>query len=306
MHLPEIVFIVGPTAVGKTDVGFLLAKELGGEIISCDAMQVYQGLDIVTSKPSLDMRSAIPHHLMDMIPVTDDFDVARFNELALLAIEEIWRWKRIPLVVGGSGMYMQVLLDGIFVQARRDADLRIRLQERLKEEGEENLYAELKRVDPAAASKIHFHDSRRIIRALEVYYETFRPISEWQKERKGLWGRYGIKIFCLNRPRPELYDRINERTERMLAGGLIEEVRALEQVRLSRTANAIIGIKEIRQYLSGEISQREAKEQIQMNTRRLAKRQMTWFRREERLTWMDVSEKETSARIRDRILAQII
>lgn len=305
MHLPEIVFIVGPTAVGKTDVGFLLARELGGEIISCDAMQVYQGLDIITNKPSLDMRVQVPHHLMDFVPVTENFDVARFKETASKIIRDIWGWNRIPIVVGGSGMYMQVLLDGIFSQATKNDEVRSCLEKRLETEGLERLYGELERFDPAAAKKIHPNDTRRIIRALEVYHATHRPISEWQKERKGFWGEHDIKLFCLSRPRPELYGRINARTEWMLASGMIEEVQSLAKVKLSRTANAIIGIKEIRRYLDGKISRSEVRDEIQMNTRRLAKRQMTWFRREERLTWVEISEKETPARIRDRILGQI-
>jgi len=288
--------------VGKTDVGFFIARELGGEIISCDSMLVYRELSIATSKPPQSMLQSIPHHLIDAVSVTQDFDAARFNALADQAKEDIRRRQKPVVVVGGSGMYMQILLDGIFTEETRRPELRLQIQKRIEAEGNAAVYAELKEIDPAAAAKIHPNDSRRIIRALEVFYSADKTISQMQKARQGWWGAEDIRIFMLNRPRAELYERINLRVEEMFEQGLEKEIRALEGVKLSRSAQAIIGIKELRKFIAGECSLAEAKEEMKMNTRRLAKRQMTWFRKEKRLTWLDIGEGESAPEVAQRIL----
>ena len=303
MHKQEkMLFIVGPTAVGKTDVGFLLAQKLGGEIISCDAMQVYREVNLATSKPPAEMRNSVPHHLLDVLSVTQEFDVASFNQQALAAVAKIRAHKKIPIVVGGSGMYMQVLLDGIFTEPAHNPQVRKELAGRITAEGSAKLYEELARSDPAAAAKIHPHDNRRIIRALEVYLITKKPISVLQKHRQGLWGRVPIKIFCLTRPRAELYGRINQRVEEMFTEGLIAEIEALRGLKLSRTAQAIIGVKEVQGYLAEKHTIADAKEQMKLNTRHLAKRQLTWFRKDKRLEWIEISSSQTPQDIVRQIL----
>jgi tRNA dimethylallyltransferase len=179
---PKIIFIVGATAVGKTDVALEIAKHLPCEIVSCDAMQVYQDVSIASSKPTLDERKAVVHHVLDMVSVEKKFDVSLFNQAARSAIDKILKSQKYPLVVGGSGMYMQVLLDGIFEVGGQDVSVRKKLEDRLMQEGAETLYAELQSVDPQAAAKIHVQDTRRIVRALEVFQITQVPISQLQKK----------------------------------------------------------------------------------------------------------------------------
>lgn len=301
----RIIFIVGPTAVGKTDVGLFLAQRLKGEIVSCDSMQVYKELSIINAKPSCDILKTISHHLIDVVSVTQEFDVGAFNELALEAIRIIHRRGKIPIVIGGSGLYMQVLLDGIFKGGEKDLDLRERLKQRIQKEGNIVLYEELKEVDRKAAEKIHPNDVRRLIRALEVYQMTKQPISELQKERKGLWEDYDVRIFGLNRNRQELYMRINRRVDAMFNKGLIDEIEKLGGKSLSKTAKGIIGIEEIKGYLEGLCDLEYAKEQMKQNTRRFAKRQLTWFRKEKRIKWIEINENISTEDVGRTILENL-
>jgi tRNA dimethylallyltransferase len=293
MVLPQIIFIVGPTAVGKSEIAFLLAKDLGGEIVSCDAMQVYKGISIVSNKPPREMLAEIPHHLIGVISVAEDFNVASFRRKALTAIRRIHRKKKIPIVVGGSGMYVQILLDGIFTQGTKNLRLQKRLEKEAAQNGLEKLYQKLVQVDPAAANKIHPHDKRRIIRALEVFLTERKPISQLQRQRQGLWGKYDICLVALSKDRDVLYQDIDRRVNAMLQQGLVEEVRALSKKKLNRNVQRVIGIPEIQGYLRGEYSLDQAKELLQRNTRRFAKRQLTWFRKEKRLNWLLLSKKDT-------------
>lgn len=293
--MERIVFIVGPTGVGKSDAGFLLAKKLNGEIVSCDAMQVYREVNIACDKPSAQARQEVPHHLIDVASVTEEFDVARFRQLAVAAIEDIIRRSRVPIVVGGSGMYMSVLLNGIFELDVKDRALRQELEEKAKApQGTSALRAQLKQMDPQAAAKLHPHDARRIIRALEVAMSAGQPISELQKKRDGLWGKYDISIFALNRERWQMYRGVEARIDRMVKEGLVDEVRALTQLPLSRTAATIIGIPEITGHLKGEYDLERAKYLIKLNTRHYVKRQLTWFRRDKRIQWINIKENETA------------
>lgn len=289
-----ILFVVGPTAVGKSSIALKLAQSLNAEIVSCDSMQVYREISIASSKPTADEQKKIRHHLIDQVSVEEKFDVATFNQSAGLAIENILKSGKVPLVVGGSGMYMQVLLDGIFETGEGSPLVRKELESRAKDEGLETLYAELQEADPAAAQKIHPNDQRRIVRALEVFLTTAQPISKLQASRKGLWGKYPIRVFALNRERENLYALINERVEKMFKLGLLNEVAALKGKELSLTAERIIGVKEITAFLNKQCSLEEAKERMKMNTRRLAKRQLTWFRKDKRLHWIDMDDKEES------------
>lgn len=301
MSSAKIIFVVGPTAVGKSEAALILARELKGEIISCDAMQVYREISIATSKPSPAMLKKIPHHLVNSQSVEDEFDVARFNDQALAAISSIIKKGKVPIVTGGSGLYMQVLLDGIFKGGGKDPQVRAELEQEAEAKGNEALYTKLKKVDPAAALKIHPSDRRRLIRALEVFATTRQPISQAQKSREGLWGKYDIRIFALNRARAELYARINQRVEEMLAAGLVDEIKKLGKYQLSLTAGRIIGVKEIDGYLKGEYDIERAKYLIQLNTRHLAKRQLTWFRKDQRLEWILTGETDSPETVAGKI-----
>jgi len=291
----KIIFIVGPTAVGKTDIAFYVARELDAEIISCDAMQVYREITIASNKPSPKILKSVAHHLLDIVSVTQEFDVATFNKKALQAMQDIHARHKIPIFTGGSGLYMEVLLDGIFIGGKKDIGFREECRRRIEREGIQALYAELKGVDPQAAKKIHPNDAKRVIRALEVFHKTGRRISDVQKERKGLWGQYDISLMALARPRKDLYARIDQRVEAMFNHGLVEEVERLSKRTMSVSARSIIGITEVIGFLNKEYDLERAKYLIKLNTRHYAKRQLTWLRREKRLQWMMIN-KETSSR----------
>lgn len=302
MSSSRIIFIVGPTGVGKSAVALELAGSLDAEIIACDAMQVYREVNIANDKPSEEDMRRVKHHMVGCVSVTEDYDVARYRKDAVAAIEEVLSRKKVPLVVGGSGMYVSILLDGIFESGQEDPFIRRQLQEDAKVKGVEKLYQRLKKVDPQSAEKINPNDERRIVRALEVYVSNRKPISQLQKERSGLWGKYAIKAFALNRERQELYDRVNERVDVMFASGLIEEMQKLKGLPLSRTAAGMIGLAEVTEYLDGKRSLEETKELMKMNTRHYVKRQLTWFRKDKRLDWItiapDASSRQTAEHIR--------
>ncbi len=300
----SIIFIVGPTAVGKTAVALALAKQFKSEIVSCDAMQVYKEIDIASAKPTPDELKAVKHHCLNLVSVTEDFDVARYRKAALQAIESIHKKNKTPIVVGGSGMYISVLLDGIFDEAAKDDALREKLERQIKKEGTEALYQRLKELDPQAAAKIHSNDAKRIVRALEVIEITQKPFSALQQRRQGLWGSCEIKIVGLERPRPELYSRAEDRIEAMFEKGLVEEIEQITKKSLSPTARTLIGVPEIQGYLQGQYDLQQAKYQMKLNTRHYVKRQMTWFRRDRRINWivMEDSISDIVNKIRDNSL----
>jgi len=297
MKEPAIIFIVGPTAVGKSEISLCASKFLKVEIVCCDALQVYREISIANDKTSLKVRDTVPHHLVDIVSVIEDFNVARYRELAVAAIHDIHKRGKTPLIVGGSGMYMSVLLDGIFEGAVSDEGLRQELTQELAVHGPVFLHERLKSTDPQAAAKIHPNDPQRIIRALEVAMSTGQSITSLQPKREGLWGKIPIKIFALNRPREELYQRVEARIEEMFAKGLVEEIRQVSAYPLSITAQKLIGVPEVSGYLKGEYDLERAKYLMKLNTRHYVKRQLTWFRREERLTWIDITQDQSSAEI---------
>lgn len=297
----KIIFIAGPTAVGKSEAAFQLAKKIKGEIISCDSMQVYRGLNIVASKPPLLLRKAVAHHLISIISPEEEYDVSSYRREALKKIKAIHKRGKAPIFCGGTGLYLSVLIDGIFEGGGRDQLLRERLLRRCAKIGSSKLHQELATVDPRGALKIHPHDAKRIVRALEVFKVTGKPISELQKSRKGLSEEYDIKIFCLNMARGKLYQRIGRRVEEMFAGGVVKEAKALLKLKLSRTAACAIGLKELKGYFSGEYALEQARELIKKNTRAYAKRQMTWFRKDKRIAWVNIREKDSSRKVMQKI-----
>jgi len=300
--MQKIVFIVGPTAVGKSEVAYRLAKRLGGEIISCDSMQIYKGMEIISSQPPKFITKRIPHHLTDFIPVSKQYNVSVYRKSAIKKIKEIINRNKLPIFAGGTGLYMSVLADGIFEIKAKDSLFREKLYKKAKKYGSQALYDRLIKVDPQAALKIHPNDLKRVIRALEVYKVTGKPISLLQKQRVGLKDEYDLRMFCLNMRRDKLYKKIEARTQSMFRAGLLKEAKKLLENKLSKTAAMAIGIDEIKGYLAGEYSLEEAKNRITRNTCLYSKRQLTWFRKDKRIKWIEVKENDRPKKIAEKIL----
>ena len=285
----KLAVIVGPTAVGKTKVSVDVAKKLRGEIISGDSMQIYRGMDIGTAKIKKEEMQGIPHHLIDIKDPEESFSVAEFQRIVREKISEISRRGRLPMIVGGTGLYIQsVLYDYRFSGKGNTGRLRKELQERLRREGTEKLYRELSGIDPDSAIKIHPNDGRRIIRALEIYYSTGVTMTEHlRKQRNEL--RYDAAIVGLTMDRERLYRRIDERVDRMIEAGLLEEARRFYDRGL-RGCQSIqaIGYKELYAYFDGTLSLAEAIALLKKNTRNYAKRQYTWFKNKMDVQWFDV------------------
>ncbi len=279
-----VIFLVGPTASGKTDLSIRLARKLNAEIVSCDSMCVYKGMDILTSKPSLSVRKKIKHHLIDIIPPTKEFSVAEYRSMALKKIEEILKRKKTPLFVGGSGLYVKAVIDGLFPSAEKDLKFRSKQKDLAKKYGGGYLYKKLKKIDSDRARKIHPNDLRRVIRALEIYHTEKRKPSELNRNTEPL--KYDFKIFGLAIERSELYKNIDDRVEGMFKKGIAIEVKKLSKKKLSMTAGKALGYSEVLGYLKGGYSLKEAKELLKKNTRHFAKRQLTWFRPDRRIHWL--------------------
>jgi len=301
----KIIFILGPTAIGKSAIAVYLARKIEAEVISCDSMQIYKGMNIITAKPSRVLTSKIRHHLIGLVPLGKDYDVSSFRRDVLKKVKVIISKGKIPLIVGGTGLYAAILINGIFEQKAGDNAIRDRLYELAKDKGNLYIYNQLKKKDPEAAGKIHPNDTRRIVRALEVFRVTGKPISLLQKNRRGLKEEYDVRVFCINMPRDKLYKRIDARVERMFRQGLISEVRRLLKKPLSRTASFAIGLKEIGGYLKGDCTKEEAKGMVKTNTRRYAKRQLTWFRKDKNTVWVNIKEEERPERIAEKIYKNI-
>ena len=286
--MSKITFIVGPTASGKTEVSFLLAKRLNAEIISADSMAIYKEADILTSKPSQQMRNEIAHHLVGSVSALESYNVYDYFISAKNILGNLYK-KNIPLIVcGGSGLYVKTYVEGMFEGAGKDDEFRNQLIERAKKDGNVHLYKELETLDPETAKKLSPNDLNRIIRALEVYKLTGTKISSKQKQRNGVYGKFPIKIFGLRLKRNVLYQRINERVDEMFIDGAVDEVKELISLNLSQTSKKIIGMTEIESFLNGKITLLDAKENIKKITRNFAKRQLTWFNKDSRIKWIDI------------------
>jgi tRNA dimethylallyltransferase len=301
--MQKIIFLVGPTAIGKSDIACELAKKINAEIISCDSMQIYKGLRLITSKPTLSLRKKVKHHLIDIIAPCKEYNVFQYRKAALKSVRDILSKGKVPLFVGGTGLYMSILIDGIFSQDTKNKTIRKRLYSQAQKYGNRYLYKRLQNIDPEAALKIHPNDTKRVIRALEVFESCGKPISYFQRQRDGLAKDYDVKIFCLNMEREALNKRIDERVEKMFCKGLVTEVQRLLKTRLGKTAAFAIGIKELKGYICGLYDLEEAKRLIKHNTRSYAKRQLTWFRKDKRVKWVEVADKEKPKKVADRILS---
>ena len=294
MNKRPLIIIAGPTAVGKTAFSISLAEEIGGEIISADSMQVYRGMDIGSAKASPEERSRVPHHLIDVIEPTEEFNIVRFQELAKAAVNDIHERGKIPVIVGGTGFYIQsVLYDISFEENGPDRSYRAWLYERAEREGPEALHEELARLDPASALAIPANNVKRVARALEYYHDTGSPISAHNEQERKKESPYDFRYFVLTMDRRRLYERIGMRVDRMMEEGFLDEVKKLRNMGCERTMTSMqgLGYKQLFAYLEGEGTLEEAIEKTKAETRHFAKRQLTWFRRERDTIWID-TEKE--------------
>lgn len=289
MPLPLLV-LVGPTAVGKTALSLRLAEVLDAEIVSADSMQVYRGMDIGTAKPTPAERARVPHHLIDVVDPTEDFSVARYERLAHAAIAGIHARGKLPLLTGGTGLYIKAVVDGLpMPPAPPDPAIRARLEAEADRSGTEALHRRLAQVDPVSAARLHPRDRRRIIRALEIWEQTGRPRSATRAPQAG-HPNYEAHWFGLTRPRASLYRRIDQRVDQQIASGLVDEVRRLlEQGWNPRvTSGQGLGYKEIADYLEGKVTLEEAVARLKRATRQYAKRQLCWWRGDHRIRWLDM------------------
>lgn len=287
----KIVVLIGPTAVGKTKLSIELAKRFNGEIISGDSMQIYKGMDIGTAKIKPSEMGGIPHHLLDIKNPEEPFSVAEFQELVRLKIAEISQRGKLPMIVGGTGLYIQsVIYDYQFSDAPSDEAFRIKLEEKAKAEGNEKIHQELMEVDPKSAEKIHPNNVRRVIRALEVYHCTGKTISHYQENQQPEL-IYETAMIGLTMEREMLYDRINKRVDLMVREGLLPEVEKLYVKGLNDCQSIqAIGYKEIYEYFHEHVTLEEAIIQLKQNSRRYAKRQLTWFRNKMNVDWFDMTD----------------
>lgn len=286
---PRILFLIGPTGSGKSELAIRLAKSLNGEIVSCDAMLIYKKLDIGTAKPTRKERNGIRHHLMDVLPRGRSFTVSRYRKMALKAIAAILKRKKLPVIVGGSGLYISALIKGLPSQGESTANARKKLERELSENGVKALYERLQKIDPDRAKDILPSDGRRTIRALEIYETLGEKPSVWMTKRIGLKELgYQWTAFGLRRDRHELYERVNQRVDQMMKRGFLNEVKMLKKGRFSKTAFHAIGYRELSDYLDEKITLEQAIQDTKKRTRHLAKKQLTWFRKESEIHWISV------------------
>lgn len=304
-----LIILTGPTAVGKTKLSIQLAKAIGGEIISADSMQVYRGMDIGSAKVTKEEMEGIPHYLIDVLNPNEEFHVVRFQQMAKKALEEIYAKGKIPIVAGGTGFYIQALLYDIdFTENEEDQSYRQELEHLAKEKGAEYLHQMLRKVDEKSAEVIHANNVKRVIRALEFYRHTGTKISEHNEKERSKESPYDFCYFVLNDDRSKLYERINLRIDKMLKEGLVEEVKALKEQGFTKDMVAMqgLGYKEILDYLSGNTSFEEAIYILKRDTRHFAKRQLTWFKRERNVIWVNKEEfNYEEDRILDFLIEQI-
>ena len=291
---PKVIVIVGPTASGKTALSIELAKKINGEIISCDSMQIYKDLNIGSAKPTIEEMQGIKHYLIDEIEPTQRFSVAEYKKRAEKAIEEIIKKGKMPIVVGGTGLYANSLIYGIeYNEIKYDEKYRNELMKLAQtEDGLESLFEKAKKIDPKAMEKISKNDKKRIVRILEIYNSTGTTKTKQEKESRKKEVKYDYKVFALNMERSVLYERINKRVDIMLEQGLIEEVKnILKKYNEFPTAMQAIGYKEIVEYFNGDLTKEEAIEKIKQESRRYAKRQLTWFKKIANVKWLDGLDK---------------
>lgn len=306
--MKRVIVIVGPTASGKTSLSIELAKRLNGEIVSADSMQIYKYMDIGTAKPTIEEMQGIKHYLIDEVLPSEEFNVVKFKELAEKYIDEIISKGRQPIVVGGTGLYISSLINNInFSETECDWELREKLQKEAEEYGVQYLHDKLKQVDIDAANNIHPNNIKRVIRALEVYYQTNKPISYHNEISRAVPPKYEFILVGLTMDRQYLYDRINKRVDVMLENGLIDEVKRLVDSGYAHSITSMqgIGYKEILAYLNGETTLEDAIEIIKRDSRRYAKRQLTWFKRIKEIKWFGIDNCGNNHNIIEEVITYI-
>ena len=293
MTKPKVIVICGPTASGKTALSIELAKKINGEIVSCDSMQIYKDMDIGTAKPTIEEMQGIKHYMLDFVSPDERYSVADYKKQAKQAIREIIEKGKVPIVVGGTGLYVDSLIYEIEYQdIEFDEKYRKQLEERSEKEGLEVLYNEAKKIDPEAITKISQNDKKRILRILEIYNATGKNKTEQEKESRKNEVEFDYKVYAISWDREKLYDRINQRVDIMIAQGLIEEVQKIySKYNKFPTAMQGLGYKEVLEYLEGKCNKQEMIDKIKQETRRYAKRQLTWFRKNKQTIWLDGQEK---------------
>ena len=287
--MDKIICIAGPTASGKTSLSIALARLYDAEVVSCDSMQIYKGMDIGTAKPTREEMGDIPHHMLDVADPREDFSVSRYCAMAAPIVDDILARGKTAIIVGGTGLYMDALIRGNDFAPCPSTGMREKLEQQADREGMEAMLSLLSSIDPASAEKLHLSDRKRILRALEVYYETGQTITAHNEKTKLLPPRYSPVWFALqDEDRQALYERIDRRVEIMLRGGLLEEIRSLLDAGIPEKCTALqaIGYKEFIAALNGECSVEEATALVQQSSRRYAKRQLTWFRRNDAIHWL--------------------
>ena len=287
----KVLFLVGPTASAKSEVALALAQKLKGEIISCDAMQLYRGMDIGTAKPTFAEKRKVPHHLLDLVSPRSEFSVFKHRQFALETMDQIFKRKKTPIFIGGSGLYIKAIIDGLAPQPGKQTEARKKFEALAKKESVSHLYERLKAMDPKRARAIHPNDKKRIIRALEILEASGKSQADWELETKGLKS-LGIQyvLFGLLWDRKKLYDRIERRVDQMIQQGWVREVKHLKRIGFSKTSKSAIGYHELSAHLRGDCSLLEATNAVKKRTRNLAKKQMTWFKRDKRIRWILVSK----------------
>ena len=286
----KVICVVGPTATGKTKMGVALAQRFDGEVVSVDSMQIYRGMAVGTAAPTPEEMEGVPHHMIGVADPAENWSAARFTQAADACVQDILRRGRRPILVGGTGLYLDALLRGIdFAAGSQDTPLRRQLQERMRQEGAEALLEELRRIDPDSAARLHLRDEKRILRALEVYQETGETITQHDRRTREQPPRYEGLFIGLNfKDRQDLRDRIDRRVDDMVAQGLLDEVRSLLRSGLPRTATAwqAIGYKQFLAVADGRMTEDDAVEEVKLRSRQYAKRQLTWLRRNEAIHWV--------------------
>lgn len=299
VNKPKVIVICGPTGIGKTAVGIQLAEKMGGEIVSADSMQIYRYMDIGTAKPTADEQTRIIHHMIDIVDPDENFDAVRFAEMARDKVMQLLQRGVMPLVVGGTGLYIKALLQGLFQSNPVDPKTRERLMKEAAENGSGILYDRLKRVDPNTADRLHPNDTYRIIRALETIESTGRSISEHQQEHGFADAPFNALKICLQIDRQKLYERIDKRVDMMIEEGLVDEVKKLLGMGYSADLKSMqsIGYRHISEFLEGRLPWDECVRTLKRDTRRFAKRQFTWFGADQQIQWYEPDQLNEIARL---------
>lgn len=289
-----LVVLVGPTAVGKSDIGLRLARALETDLLTADSRQVYRGMDIATDKPTAAQQQEVPHRLIDLVDPDESFNAGQYRDLALQEIERLYEERRLPLIVGGTGLYVRTLIHGLCDAPRADQAFRASLLQKAQGQGRYFLHAELAQVDPELAARLHPHDEVKIVRALEVFHLSGRRLSDVQQQHRFAEHPFSVLMIGLNRERAPLYRRIDERVESMFARGVVEETAHLLAKGYGREAGAMkgLGYQQVAGYLAGDYDRGEALRLLQRDTRHYAKRQLTWFRKEPGLQWRLLGEQD--------------